>query len=708
MANGPAARHWSGPRAEHLLQKAEHLWDHGDKETDARRDRIRHLASGAAQKPAVAIMVSAGNGWLSFRLTFCFLFEGRVGGKAVWRKACRRWTVSSGLSPQTTRLFILGRAKTKCRTGLHARAAPIRLIQTNKISSDFLVRRVLDIKRSRVMGVGCISMQSVYVALAVVISPRFRGQIRRGGVMFVVLCLVLFSAHAAKGQGPEIVTAGVVNAASYAQPISPGSIVAIFGTNLAPKIETAPGTPLPTILAGTTVTVNGTKAPLFYVSPHQINLQAPSSLVSVLGDGSQYGSATFVVTTPSGSSAPVQATVYGDAAGIFSLDASGCGRAVAFNVGSNGDLSVNSPANSAAPGDSIKIYGTGFGLISNAPPDGTPASGPTFLELAPEVLLDGQVLPSTQYAGLAPGLVGVNEINFQIPAGTREGCAVPIVVSGHYVFSPMLSISIHPGRGQCTDPPIQSYGQVTLTKTLVSGTSNNGETDTLSASFPSAPGLKLPPAPTPNPDSFLANQSVPIGVSRSCPVTGYQNLSAGDIQVESIKSGTSVTSKPIPQTSGVMYQQTLPTGFIEPGAYTISGSGAPVTFQGQLNIPPPIEIQTALTPGTTISESKGITIQWTGGEPGMLVTTSLVAEFGILNLFDVGYVDAGSGSFTFAPSCSGSPAFCTLFLTPSNTAEIIVELSPGTPTFAQNQGVTEGIQLSWVYRYVFDGLVLEP
>src|ERR1700693_977526 len=72
---------------------------------------------------------------------------------------------------------------------------------------------------------------------------------------------------------PQITSAGGVNAASYAQTISPGSIVSIFGTNLANSIATASGIPLPTELGGSSVTVNGTKAPLFFVSPNQINFQ---------------------------------------------------------------------------------------------------------------------------------------------------------------------------------------------------------------------------------------------------------------------------------------------------------------------------------------------------------------------------------------------------------------------------------------------------
>jgi len=299
----------------------------------------------------------------------------------------------------------------------------------------------------------------------------------------------------AAAQVPQITTAGVVNAASYAQPISPGSIVSIFGTNLASKTVAARETPLPDELSGTSVTLNGVRARLFFVSPGQINLEAPWSLQSALDiSGAELRSATVVVSTPSGSSVPVQVPLYQEGPAIFSLDASGCGRAAVLNVAPDGSVSLNSPSNSAAPGDYISIFGTGLGLVYNPPPDGVPAS-PQRLIIGGAVWIDGQPINGIVHNGLAPRLVGVNQTNFLVLPGIREGCAVPIA-AGVALLSPSLSISIHSGRGQCVGPPIQSYGQIFLTKTATSGAANAGETETLRAVFPSAPGLKPPPFPS--------------------------------------------------------------------------------------------------------------------------------------------------------------------------------------------------------------------
>src|SRR5277367_1480693 len=99
---------------------------------------------------------------------------------------------------------------------------------------------------------------------------------------FLVCVPLLLAAVSPKAlaQTPAFTPAGVVSAASYAQPISPGSIAAIFGSNLATAPLSALGSQLSTTLGGVSVTVNGVKAPLFFVSPGQINFQVPSSTLT--------------------------------------------------------------------------------------------------------------------------------------------------------------------------------------------------------------------------------------------------------------------------------------------------------------------------------------------------------------------------------------------------------------------------------------------
>jgi uncharacterized protein (TIGR03437 family) len=461
-------------------------------------------------------------------------------------------------------------------------------------------------------------------------------------------------------------------------------------------------------LGGSSVTVNGTKAPLFFVSPNQINLQVPST---VPWANSVHPQAAVVVTTLAGASASVEVPLFESGPSLISQDGSGCGQAAAWNVGADGTASANSRSNSAAPGDFISLYGIGFGLPNAPVADGTFLGYGDAFQIEPGVILDDQPLQYLSYAGLAPTLVGVDQINIQIPSGTREGCAVPVAVESAGVLGPTLSISIHSGRGQCVDPPVQSYGSVILTKTTSSGTNNAVDAETLTATFPSGAGLEPPQPPV---ATQVYNVPLPVTMSRSCSVTGRSQLSVGPLSLLAGSAGQTITAEPIPTTGGVMYQQTLPNGFIVPGQYSISASGNPVVFHGALTVPSPIQIQTTLTPGTTISASQGLVLNWTGGF-GTIVKVSLVVPEEISSDSDFGYVDGSSGSITFDGLCSGNPVsdggngvFCSFGLPSSNNATVVVEVSPlsGSASSVSAQGLTEGVQLSWMYRYVFGGLVL--
>ena len=196
------------------------------------------------------------------------------------------------------------------------------------------------------------------------------------------LILVCLIPSAAQSQKPVIFPGGVVNAASYMTttatysyiPAHDGlpllnvySIASIFGTNLAASTEAAQTVPLPTRLAGTSVLVSGVAAPLFYVSPNQINFQIPYPDRAPLP-------VMITVSTGAGNSDPYP-FLGGGAPGLFTQDASGCGPGLVFNVSADGTWSLNTPLNSASPGQFIVAYATGQGNYVNPPPAGTPAPG---------------------------------------------------------------------------------------------------------------------------------------------------------------------------------------------------------------------------------------------------------------------------------------------------------------------------------------------
>jgi len=528
----------------------------------------------------------------------------------------------------------------------------------------------------------------------------------------------------AAGQVPTIAPGGIVTAASYSQPVSPGSIVSIFGANLAASTVSAPGLPLPTSLGGTSVTVSSVSACLFFVSPTQINLQIPSSL-SLSESFASYTPFNVVVTTAAGSSVPAQAPAFFVSPAMFAQDESGCGQAAVLNVAPDGTVSLNSPSSSAAPGDFISLYATGLGagpdeVYPQSPPDGTPTLGLTillsdpdvFFDCDPDVFFDCNAATIYNYRGLAPTLVGVDQINVQIPPGTREGCAIPLALYADYLLSPTTTISIHSGRGPCVDPPIQSYGELSLTKTVTSGGEDGGESDTFTASFPSAPGL-----PAFVPEELLVPGAsgiglAPVQASRSCAVAGYNLLSAGSITVQPAGGGAAVQVQPVSTTGGVTYQQALPPGFVGAGEYSLAGSGNTIAFQGTLTVGSPVQIQTDLSPGTQIDVGSGqpFTVKFTGGDPGTLVKATLFSGEALVPYSIYAEADAASGAVTFNPRCYpvNGAITCDLGQALVNPVQAVIEVSPYPANIStlQSQGLTGAINATWTYRYVFNGLIL--
>jgi uncharacterized protein (TIGR03437 family) len=223
------------------------------------------------------------------------------------------------------------------------------------------------------------------------------------------------------GQPPSFPAVGVVNAASFASgAVSPGEIVSIFGTVIGPTqgVENAGFDPntgrMRTELAGVTVLFDGVPAPLFFVRTDQINLQVPYEVA---------GKANTTVTVRYGevSSTGVIVPVAPARPGIFQHN----NRALIFNP----DGSINSPTNWAPRNQYVTLYGTGSGIGTPAVATGVAAPGDPNLSLArnPQARIGGQ--PATvSFAGMAPGFVGLTQINLLVPAGAPTGDAVPLEI----------------------------------------------------------------------------------------------------------------------------------------------------------------------------------------------------------------------------------------------------------------------------------------
>jgi uncharacterized protein (TIGR03437 family) len=224
-----------------------------------------------------------------------------------------------------------------------------------------------------------------------------------------------------------IAAGGVVNGASFAAgaPISPGSYVTIYGSNLGSFTDSTPYPILPLSLDGLTVSFDVPSAKvsypgrLFFVSPGQINVLVPwelqgqtSAQVKVTVDGYNFGN---VVTVPMADTAPA----------FFETSA---------GVAAARDNATGAVVTAAAPikrGGIVQIYMNGLGPCNNQPNSGEPASGdPNKLattKATPTVTIGGQQV-KVYFSGLTPGFPGLYQITADVPTGINAG-TVPLNVT---------------------------------------------------------------------------------------------------------------------------------------------------------------------------------------------------------------------------------------------------------------------------------------
>jgi uncharacterized protein (TIGR03437 family) len=213
-----------------------------------------------------------------------------------------------------------------------------------------------------------------------------------------------------------------VNAADFrAGVLAPDSIASLFGTELAVRTEAAPEQPLPLDLAGTTVTINGLRAQLFFVSPTQINFAVPAAL--------QPGPATIVVSTPNGVFSAGAVQIASAVPALFTRDQTGKGEAFALATPDGVrfqappfDVLVNGRPNV------LVLFGTGFrrALAANPNDDDGVAEAVT-------ATIDGQAA-RVLFAGAQGGFGGLDQINVEFPAslagGGRRSLNVVISING--------------------------------------------------------------------------------------------------------------------------------------------------------------------------------------------------------------------------------------------------------------------------------------
>ncbi len=238
---------------------------------------------------------------------------------------------------------------------------------------------------------------------------------------------------------PSIFFGGVANgssgnAATYsnaiANAVAPGSFVSIYGERFAGAAAQADSATLPKSLGGLTVLVNGVPAPLFYVSPGQINFQIPFETPA--------GVATVVVTQGGGNSIASSSLAWiRIAAAAPGITVFGQNRAAIRNQ----DTTVNLPDNGAAVGSVISIYGTGIGPVTPPVGSGLPAS---LTELTRAILnvtaTIGGKDAHVEFAGLTPGSTALAQVNVTVPALAPGDYRVVLNVGGVLSNAPLVSV----------------------------------------------------------------------------------------------------------------------------------------------------------------------------------------------------------------------------------------------------------------------------
>lgn len=224
---------------------------------------------------------------------------------------------------------------------------------------------------------------------------------------------------------------GIVNAASsalFTSGVAPGELITIYGSNLAPSLKVDAS--FPTQLNGVQVLVNGRPAPVYFVSANQISAVIPFGTTELI--------AAIQVINGGVASNTVTSYVNLTAPGVFTQPPGGMGGAAALH----GDNSVVTAANPAHVGETISLYVTGLGAVTPAVADAAPGPvNPLSTTTNPISVYVGGRQATVSFTGLAPQLVGLYQINLQVPAGVPSGNA-PVQIVGPDFYTTQATVPV--------------------------------------------------------------------------------------------------------------------------------------------------------------------------------------------------------------------------------------------------------------------------
>ena len=236
-------------------------------------------------------------------------------------------------------------------------------------------------------------------------------------------------------RAPRFIAAGVVNAASYVPGLVAGSLATVFAAGVldAEEIAIADRVPLATTLRGVSVRVNGTPAPILAVAnsngQEQVNFQAPFEIAG-------RPTVSIMVARGTDSSTAIDVPVFDIQPGIFTIDGT---QAIVLHAA--GGTLVTSQKPLERNEDAV-LYAEGLGRVAGRPATGAAAPvSPRAVAVADVRLTLASLGCEISFAGLSPGLVGVYEVRFRVPANAPSGTQ-NLILTADNVAGPAVSVPV--------------------------------------------------------------------------------------------------------------------------------------------------------------------------------------------------------------------------------------------------------------------------
>jgi uncharacterized protein (TIGR03437 family) len=497
---------------------------------------------------------------------------------------------------------------------------------------------------------------------------------------------------------PPTITA-VQDAGSYTASVPQGGIFVVKGTNMSASGLNQPPLPYPTSAGGTSITFTPiapttgapTEAYIVYTynesGVNQLAGIVPSTLSAANG-----GTYNVTVTYNGTTSTPFATQVVPSKPGLFTQDQTGGGLAVVQNIVSATEYDLNRlttgtvsgvTISPAKPGQTLIAYATGLGPLPFADNIVPPS---TYSYPNVQVIVGGTSI-TPLYAGVS-GYPGEAQINFTLPASVTTGCAVTLQISVGSVVSSATTLSIAP-TASAADCVYQGLSTAQLTALDQGGTITTGgfeivysaETEagvgnitasSISGAFTQQTGFEL--------SSGSSSGSVTTTTIGACTVYQVKSSASGtfaggaatDLDAGTVTlsgpSGSNITNETITETNntysltlgetGITGVPNLPNGVLVAGGYTLAGKGGKDvgSFTTSISLGSPLTITGGLP--TTVTESAGLTLNWTGGNASDVV--EIIGESGTISGTGLSQVTtstefvctttAGAGGFTVPSS----------------------------------------------------------